>query len=101
MAPRVPGWEPSMGRKGTDDIMTAGWDPREPTARELAALARMEDPGANGEPGVQDFICVENLCDRCHGKGCFLALDDDMRDEARCPGFCFTRDGAWRRWGLL
>jgi hypothetical protein len=90
-----------MGRKGTVDITAAGWDPRQPTQRELLALSRMEDPDAHGSPGVQDFVCVENLFDRCHGKGCFLALDGELRDEAACPGFCFTRDAAWRTWGLL
>ena len=89
-----------MGRKGTVNMIAAGWDPREPTERELLALGRMEDP--DGSPGVQDFICVENLCNRCHEQGCHLAFDDmGMRDESRCPGFCERRDGAWRVWGLL
>ena len=88
-----------MGRKGTADIMPAGWDPREATQRELLALARMEDPAEHGSPGVQDFIAVENLCDRCHGEGCRLALDEALRDEAACPGRCLTRDAAWKVWG--
>ena len=90
-----------MGRKGTVNVGSAGWDPREATQRELLALARMENPDEFGSPGVQDFICVENLCDRCHGQGCFLVLDGKLRDEGACPGHCLTRDAAWKVWGLL
>lgn len=76
----------------------AGWDPREATQRELAALRRMACP--SGTPDVQDFIAVERLCDRCHEQGCFLSADE-TRDEEACPGYCLTRDAAWRVWGLL
>ena len=91
-----------MGRKGTVNIVAAGWDPREPTERESLAILRMGNPDKYGEPGVQDFIAVENLCDRCHGKGCFLAFDEEgLREEWRCPGHCMYRDEAWKVWGLL
>lgn len=98
-APSAPGLEPGMGRKGTVNLEPAGWNPREATQRELLALERMADP--QGSPGVQDFIAVENLCDRCHGQGCRLALDEGLRDEAACPGYCMARDAAWRVWGML
>ena len=91
-----------MGRKGTVNIIPAGWDPREATEREALAMLRMGNPKEYGPPGVQDFIAVENLCNRCHDKGCFLAFDDDgLRDESLCPGHCFFRDEAWRVRGML
>lgn len=82
-------------------MIAAGWDPQEATQHELLALARMEEPGTYGNSGVQDFICVENLCDRCHGEGCRLALDEELRDEATYPGYCPARGAAWKSWGLL
>ena len=91
-----------MGRKGTVNIIPAGWDPREATDRETLAILRMGDPAKYGAPGVQDFIALENLCNRCHATGCFLAFDEEgLREERRCPGHCEYRDEAWRVWGML
>lgn len=91
-----------MGRKGTVNIIAAGWDPREATDREALAILRMGNPEEYGPPGVQDFIAVENLCNRCHGVGCLLDFDEEgLREEWRCPGHCECRDEAWRAWGMI